>query len=462
MGLPENWTEIPLIELLETLETGSRPKGGVSGIQSGIPSLGGEHLNYNGGFNFDKIKYIPADFAKRMNRGLLKQGDVLVVKDGATTGKTSFVGHDFPFDVAYVNEHVFICRTLIGVEPKCVYYYLRSEEGQDRVLENFTGSAQGGINQKFATNTLIPFPPLLEQRRIVAKLDKLFANLDQLNVRLEKVPELLKQFRQAVLTQAFIGKLTEGWRKESATEDQSSLANKLLRKLSTNYRLLEQFRSTSRFATNQGIDPINIASVPSGWIWATAEELVENDSEIVYGIVQPGPKLTTGVPYVRGMDIENGKILVDQLLRTSKEIAKKYERASLKGGDVLLGIIRNTKVALVPDELFGANITQGTARIRPSKLLDSKFLTFWLNSDLAQAWLHDHYRGIDMPGLNLRDVRKLPIPFCSIEEQKEIVARIETLFAKAEKMEDSYKILKEKIDHLPRAILATAFRGELS
>lgn len=217
--LPKNWVEVQLIDVLEVLENGSRPKGGVQGILEGVPSLGGEHLNSNGSFKLGNLKYVPTSFAEKMNRGRIKEKDILVVKDGATTGKTSFVGNDFPFDLAFVNEHVFICRTFPNLNSKSIFYFLFSKIGFDRIMENFTGSAQGGINQKFANNTLIPLPPLSEQNRIVTKLDALFAQLETIKSSMANVPLLLKDFRQQVLTQAVTGKLTEEWRKDRFLEE---------------------------------------------------------------------------------------------------------------------------------------------------------------------------------------------------------------------------------------------------
>ena len=268
---------------------------------------------------------------------------------------------------------------------------------------------------------------------------------------------MLADFRQSVLTQAVTGKLTEAWREGKELE---SLKGKIEEYIYSSKKLIQNFQSEHRFATSKNPWKEN-PSIPNEWVWVTADEIVEEGSDIVYGIVQPGPKLEDGIPYVRGKDIQNGKILVDQLLMTSPEIAKKYERASLKGNDVLLGIIRNTKVALVPKEINGANITQGTARLRPSTFILPKYMEFWLLSPLIQNWLHKNYRGIDMPGLNLRDVRKTPFAIPPLLEQQEIVHRVESLFVKADIIEAGYQNLKEKIDHLPQAVLAKAFWGEL-
>ncbi len=153
--------------------------------------------------------------------------------------------------------------------------------------------------------------------------------------------------------------------------------------------------------------------------WLLAADIVPPDSPIVYGIHQPGPEVDdgSGVPYIRGQDLRDGYIATDNLKHTSTDIAEQYSRAQLATGDVLLGIIRSLRVAIVPEELDGAHITQGTARIRPGKDVDSAYLAHWLRSGAAQSWFRSRLRGINMPRLNLRDVQLLPVPIRALEEQ---------------------------------------------
>ena len=170
---------VKLSRLLIALENGSRPTGGVRQLTTGVPSLGGEHVLQNGKFNFENIKFVPRDYFNKMRRGIINKYDVLVVKDGATTGKTAFVGDDFPFENATVNEHVFILRvdrTLIL--PEYLYFFLSSEWGQAQIGREFHGGAIGGINQTFAEYLEVPLPSLIEQNRIVIFLRQL-SNIDQ-------------------------------------------------------------------------------------------------------------------------------------------------------------------------------------------------------------------------------------------------------------------------------------------
>jgi len=155
------------------LESGARTAGGASVDSGEIPSLGGEHLNAEGVFNFTSLKLIPRPFFESIRGGRIASRDILVVKDGATTGKTSFVGEDFPFHEAAVNEHVFCLRVDQSKAcPEYVYHFLRSPHGQRSIALDFRGATVGGISRDFARKVRLPLPPLPEQRRIAAILDK--------------------------------------------------------------------------------------------------------------------------------------------------------------------------------------------------------------------------------------------------------------------------------------------------
>jgi type I restriction enzyme, S subunit len=119
------------------------------------------------------------------------------------------------------------------------------------------------------------------------------------------------------------------------------------------------------------MDAQTAEEVRVGWATARLEDAVATDAKILYGILQPGPDVPDGVPYVRPTEIDNDAILLDDIRRTTPAIAAKYKRSVLAAGDVLLSIVGTIgKVALVPVELEGGNITQSSVRIRPVKKLD--------------------------------------------------------------------------------------------
>ena len=201
------WKSMNLNEFI-TLESGSRPRGGVRGILEGIPSLGGEHLNDKGNFRFEKIKYVPEDFFKSLNKGHIYPNDIIVVKDGATTGKTSFVDNNFPHKDAAVNEHLFIVRVNPKVAfPKFVFYYLFSSKGQQQILSDFRGATVGGISRNFPLKVTVPIPSLVEQEQIVSELERHLSVADAIEATIASELTRSERLQQSILKQAFSGKL---------------------------------------------------------------------------------------------------------------------------------------------------------------------------------------------------------------------------------------------------------------
>jgi type I restriction enzyme S subunit len=163
--------KVSLAEVLEAFETGKRPKGGA--VADGIPSLGGEHVTAEGTLKLDSMRFVPSEFFESMTKGRLRAGDVLVVKDGATTGRVGMVEETFPFERAGVNEHLFLLRAdQRRLDPRFLYFYLRSFEGQAELMSDFRGAAQGGISREIGHKVRVPLPSLTQQRRIVDLLTR--------------------------------------------------------------------------------------------------------------------------------------------------------------------------------------------------------------------------------------------------------------------------------------------------
>ncbi len=419
-NLPKSWREVQLEDILISLESGSRPKGGVRGITEGIPSVGGEHLNDNGGFDFTNIKYVPIKFASRMNRGQIKLGDVLIVKDGATTGKTSFVNENFPYPNAVVNEHVFICRTNPEINSKYLFYFLWSKEGKEKIMENFKGSAQGGINTGFISNLLIPIAPKLEQERIVAKLDAIMQKLEANKQRLEKIPKLLKRFRQAVLAAAVSGRLTEEWRdvKGVVEEWRETILDDCISEL------------RNGLGKKPNIDPpgikiLRISAVRAGYV---------DISDVRYYNSKEN-------------NIENFILQNDDLLFT------RYNGSIEFLG--VCGLVSGLEDALVyPDKLMRVRVK--------SNILSPAYCELYFQSDFARDEILKYAKSsAGQNGISGGDLKKVIVHLPSLNEQMEIIRRIERLFAFADKIETRYLKAKAMLDRLPQSILGKAFRGEL-
>ncbi|AJD47530.1 restriction modification system DNA specificity domain-containing protein [Isoalcanivorax pacificus W11-5] len=149
-------------------------------------------------------------------------------------------------------------------------------------------------------------------------------------------------------------------------------------------------------------------------------DCIEPNRPITYGILKPGLNFEGGIPVVKVRDYPNGVIVLDDLLHTTPEIEKEYKRSRLVPGDILISI-RGTvgRVAEVPPELDGANITQDTARLSIKSDLHHRYVRTILESNYVQRQITAKITGLAVQGINIGELRKIriPIPDLKIQEQ---------------------------------------------
>lgn len=185
------------------------------------------------------------------------------------------------------------------------------------------------------------------------------------------------------------------------------------------------------------------------------EDLIDPNRPISYGILMPGPDIPRGVPYIRVTDIQNGKIIAASIRRTTAEIDQTYKRSKLKGGDLLMTIRGHVgRMAIVPPSLEGANITQDTARLAPRNHLTAQYLMGCLAADGMQRCMADLTRGAAVQGINLGDVKELPIPVPPMSLQKKWVL----LVSYADHLRSAQREALRQADHLFQSLLDRAFR----
>jgi type I restriction enzyme S subunit len=165
---PIGWEVTVLETALSVLEVGGRPKGGVGGITSGIPSIGAESIVGVGKFDFGKTKYVPVEYFDGMNKGHIQSHDVLLYKDGGRPGEyephVSMFGNGFPFEKCSINEHVYRLRTNERLSQEYLYFWLTSELVLAEMRVKGTGVAIPGLNSTAVRSltTLVPPRPIIE------------------------------------------------------------------------------------------------------------------------------------------------------------------------------------------------------------------------------------------------------------------------------------------------------------
>ena len=255
----------------------------------------------------------------------------------------------------------------------------RSKEVDARYLRHFlvsdgfhrqfmqTVSGVGGsllrARPKYVAKIMIPLPPLEEQRRIAAILDK------------------------------------AAWLRGHATV-QLNKANELL---------------ASLFVETIG-DPLQN---PHNWDSIPLAEAVQSGTDVTYGIVQAGEEFAGGVPYIRTGDIVNGEIVADGLRHTDPAIASRFGRSTVQTGEIVMSIRATVgTTAMVPASLNGANLTQGTARIAPGERTDGLYLLQYLRMPSTQAWIQRQVKGATFREITLTRLRELPVLLPCMEAQE--------------------------------------------
>lgn len=401
-SLPNGWELVTLRDILSKLESGRRPKGGVGGIDRGILSIGGEHVSWDGTLNLSSPKYIDIGFFNSMKSGILQDDDILIVKDGATTGKVAHIDQIATNQPMAVNEHVFICRiNKKKVISKFVFYHLKSKKGLKQILNSYHGAAQGGINSTFVDNYLLPLPPLETQQKIVAILEK---------------AEEIKRLRA----------------------DANAQTQKLIQSV-----FLDMFGDPNVNANHWKIKKLGDIA-----------EKIQDGSHF-------SPKDQNGtIPYVTAKNIRPWGIDLGDITYVSEDFHKSiYSRCDPRKGDVIYikdGATAGLAKVNTLDMEF--SMLSSIALIRPKiDLMDSYFIEYYLNHPSIKRKILERKSGSAITRLILREIKEIPIivpPYDLQSKFGKIATNYESLF-------QGKMCIDEELEKLCNQLNVNAFSGEL-
>ena len=392
----------------------------------------------NSSFIITDVKRFKGKDAPSRARRPIRPNDIIFSNVRTYLRNIALIGQDCAAEVCSTGFTVL--RPNSAVEPRFLFRYVLTDQFLDRVTPQQTGTHYPATSDKVVMSEQIPIAPLAEQRRIVAKLETLLGKVDVSQQRLAKIPVLLKRFRQAVLAAACSGRLTADWREDAAPQD---------------------------LIPPEPEDPGEISEVeetveaPDAWRWLPLQALCNPDRSICYGVIKLGVEVPDGIPCLRTSDVKPLLIDTTGVKRISPSISDEYKRTLLRGGEVLVNV-RGTLggVAVVPDSLRGWNVSREVAVV-PTKGVVAQFITFWIASVRCQNWLSGVAKGVAYTGINIADLKLLPIALPSLPEQQEIVRRVEGLFALADQLELRLAKARGQVDKLTPSLLARAFTGKL-
>lgn len=417
--LPSTWEQTKLTELA-TLKTG--PFGSALGkknyITGGTPVINPMHISA-GRINPTAEMSISNETAERLSDFLLSAGDVIVGRRGEM-GRCA---------VIQAEQDGWLCGTgsLIvrpnGAVRSAYLQRLLSSPAVVQTLESASvGSTMVNLNQRIMLDLDVPVPPFEEQQRIADKLDAVLARVDACRERLDRVPGILKRFRQAVLAAATFGKLTEEWRSSHA-----------------------------RFLS-------------SGWEETTIGSLLESGPRNGYS--PRAVEYQTSVKTLTLTATTTGRFL-PQHFKYIDECIPQDSYLWLQPNDILIqraNTIEYVGVSAVYDGPPNGFIYPDLMmKCRGNERVQTQFLHYLLLSDQVRRHFREHATGTagNMPKINQRTVLTAPAVLPPLDEQTEIIRRAEILLTYADRLETRYATARTQVERLTPSLLAKAFRGEL-
>lgn len=430
-SIPKGWGKCFLVDLLEPLGDGRPLHQGWSPQCERDASSNNETWGVlkttaiqNGCFLPEHNKRLPEALKPRPNLEV-QNGDILLTCAGprlrcgvaclvrSTRPKLMLSGKMYRMRV---NNQYF--------DPRYIEAMLMSPHIQKSIDGMKTGISESGMNlthERFS-KLEIPVPPTSEQRRIADKLDALFERSHNIRNKLDRLPRLLDVLKKSILHAAFTGELTREWRRGKAAEN----------------------------------------AVHPDWRQVRLHELCKPERALTYGVIKLGNHMPDGVPVLRSSNVRHLWLDTSNIKKVAPALSQEYARTILTGHEVLI-TVRGTLggVCAVGPEQRGWNVSREVAVIPLADDLNAEYVAMSIASPQSQSWLKQLYKGVAYTGINIADLKNLPIAIPSRIEQDEIVARVRRALEYIAGISGAIKSSEVQFASAESSFLGKAFRGEL-
>ena len=389
---------------------------------------------------------------------------ILLGEDGANLLSRSKENAFIACGKFWVNNHAHILKNKSAIIDKFFVYFYNNLD----LKEYVTGSAQPKLNAVNLSKIKFILPPLEEQKRIVEKLDSLFEKIQKIKEIIEEVKEKTTSRREAILSKAFSGELTEKWRGENHTEN----ARELLVKI--NDEKIRVWEDECKKAEDEGrkkpakpklktIDEMLVGAeeepyrLPNNWIWTRLGDITN--------VVSGGTPSTSkeeyyngNIPWITPKDLSNykEKYILNGARNITEEGLKKSSAVLLPINSVLMSSRAPIGYVVINKKEVSTN--QGFKSFTPSISYIPEYLYHYLKK--SKNYLESIATGTTFKELSGDKAKKIIFPLPPLEEQKEIVRVLDKVFEEENRISELIS-LENKIEILEKTILDRAFRGEL-
>lgn len=362
------------------------------------------------------------------------------------------------------------------IDSRYLMQCLNSPEGLDRTAAASHGIGRLRINLGELREIDVPVAPHVEQRRIVAKLDELFARSKRTKEELVAIPALLERYRQSVLAAAFRGDLTADWRaKNPEVEPAGELLKRIrverrrrweeaeLARLKAKGKAPMDEKWKEKYRDPYSVDAVELPPLPANWCWASVDEISGKITKGSSPNWQGFEYASDGIPFVRSQNVGWGVMDLSDVAHLHPSFNSKEPRSILVSGDVLLNIVGASigRSAVAAEAVEGGNVNQAVAVIRPLDGVSGEYLKDWILSPLAQVRIHLEKVDVARANLSLDDVARMPVPLAPNAEATAIESLLKVLSNRAERFAGAVDLFDAEVGGLESSILTRAFRGEL-
>lgn len=476
--LPDGWTEASIDEVAARVVVGFVGPSTSHHDPNGIPFLMGKNIK-GGVLDLSDLTRVSKAFHSSQPKSSLDPGDVVVVRIGRS-GEAAVV----PATLGSANcAGLVVIKRPGRVTPEFLVHFLNSPAGQAASAAEVRGVTRRTLNTTSIAAARVPVPPLVEQRRIVAKLDALRARSRRAKDALDAVPALLDRLRQSILAAAFRGDLTAEWREQNPDVEPATELLKRIRverrkrweeaelaKMVAKGKAPKDDRWKAKYVEPEPVDESELPELPEGWCWASLGLLGADP----LSAVQTGPFgeqlhssdfVDRGTPVIAVGNLTGLGFTEEGLYFVTSAKAAELARFSVDAGDVLFARSGATlgKVCVAPDNVRDWRMSPHILRVRLRReAIEPRLVVLALRGMPAVvAQVNAGVRGMTRPGFNTALLENIAIPVAPRKEQTVLVQRVDAYLARLRSLVDTRRGLIDSLDDLDAAILAAAFRGEL-
>lgn len=398
-----------------------------------------------------KIDWNSVPFCKEeppdIKKYLLRDGDIVISRAGS-------IGYSLlilePKQVVFASYLIRFVPLLISKE--FLAYFLKSPYYWMSISAKSLGIAIPNVNASKLKQIRTPIPPLPEQHRIVAKIEELFTKLDAGVEALKKMRAQIKRYRQAVLKNAFEGKLTQEWRE--AHKDELEPATVLLERI----RDERKKNSKGKNKILPSIDSSDLPELPERWAWSYLPELGELDRGVSKHRPRNDHRLFGGnYPFIQTGEIRNSKGIIKTFVKTYNEFGLKQSRL-WPTNTLCITIAANIAETAIleiqacfPDSIVGF--------IADNRIVNSRYVHYFFRT--IKSKLESYASATAQKNINLETLKAIIVPLAHPGEQDQIVSEIERLFSMADEIEKAVDQGLKQAERLRQSILKKAFEGKL-